>query len=72
MNDSVVGDERLRDEQIIAVVVTHRRLDDLTKSLDVLSSQNRRPDRLIVVDNDRDEHVRDLVAGQPIPTTYLG
>ena len=50
-----IGDERLREEQIIAVVVTHRRLDDLTKSLDVLSSQNRRPDHLIVVDNDRDE-----------------
>lgn len=62
----------MSEEQIIAVVVTHRRLDDLTKSLDVLSSQNRRPDHLIVVDNDRDEHVRDLVAGQPIPTTYLG
>ncbi|WP_137145052.1 glycosyltransferase [Mycolicibacterium sp. CR10] len=62
----------MSEEQIIAVVVTHRRLDDLTKSLDVLSSQNRRPDHLIVVDNDRDENVRDLVAGQPIPTTYLG
>ena len=62
----------MSEEQIVAVVVTHRRLDDLAKSLDVLSSQNRRPDHLIVVDNDRDEHVRDLVAGQPIPTTYLG
>ena len=29
-------------------------------------------DHLIVVDNDSDDRVRDLVAGQPIPTTYLG
>src|SRR4029078_4994857 len=59
-------------EQIIAVVVTHRRPDDLAKSLDALASQSRRPDHLIVVDNDQDERVRDLVAGQPVPTTYLG
>ena len=57
---------------ICAVVVTHRRPDDLTKSLDALCSQSRRPDHLIVVDNDHDERVRDLVAGQPLPTTYLG
>jgi rhamnopyranosyl-N-acetylglucosaminyl-diphospho-decaprenol beta-1,3/1,4-galactofuranosyltransferase len=29
-------------------------------------------DHLIVVDNDCDERVRDLVAGQPVPSTYLG
>jgi rhamnopyranosyl-N-acetylglucosaminyl-diphospho-decaprenol beta-1,3/1,4-galactofuranosyltransferase len=72
MSETVVGNERLREEQIIAVVVTHRRPDDLAKSLDALASQSRRPDHLIVVDNDHDERVRDLVAGQPIPTTYLG
>jgi rhamnopyranosyl-N-acetylglucosaminyl-diphospho-decaprenol beta-1,3/1,4-galactofuranosyltransferase len=59
-------------ETVVAVVVTHRRPDELAKSLDAVSSQSRRPDHLIVVDNDHDERVRDLVAGQPVPTTYLG
>ncbi|UXA13301.1 glycosyltransferase family 2 protein [Mycobacterium sp. SMC-8] len=59
-------------EKVVAVVVTHRRPDDLAKSLDALTSQTRRPDHLIVVDNDADDYVRDLVAGQPIPATYLG
>ena len=57
---------------VCAVVVTHRRPDELAKSLDVLSTQSRMVDHLIVVDNDFDERVRDLVAGQPVPTTYLG
>src|SRR6201996_825378 len=61
---------------VCAVVVTHRRPDELAKSLDALSSQSRQLDQLIVVDNDfsedGDDAVRDLVAGQPIPTTYLG
>ena len=35
-----------------AVVVTHRRPDELAKSLDVLTTQSRLPDQLIVVDND--------------------
>ncbi|KRE28051.1 galactofuranosyl transferase [Mycobacterium sp. Soil538] len=62
----------MREERVVAVVVTHRRPDDLAKSLDALASQSRPPDHLIVVDNDHDERVRDLVAGQPVPTTYLG
>ncbi|WP_167096751.1 glycosyltransferase [Mycobacterium sp. DL592] len=57
---------------VCAVVVTHRRPDELAKSLDVLSTQSRMVDHLIVVDNDFDDRVRDLVAGQPVPTTYLG
>jgi rhamnopyranosyl-N-acetylglucosaminyl-diphospho-decaprenol beta-1,3/1,4-galactofuranosyltransferase len=57
---------------VCAVVVTHRRLDDLAKSLGALSTQTRMVDHLIVVDNDCDERVRDLVAGQPVPSTYLG
>jgi rhamnopyranosyl-N-acetylglucosaminyl-diphospho-decaprenol beta-1,3/1,4-galactofuranosyltransferase len=65
-------DERLRQERVVAVVVTHRRPDELAKSLDVLTTQSRLPDQLIVVDNDHDDRVRDLVAGQPVPTTYLG
>ncbi|TGD89287.1 glycosyltransferase family 2 protein [Mycolicibacterium sp. CH28] len=59
-------------DMVCAVVVTHRRPDDLAKSLDVLSTQTRMVDHLIVVDNDADPRVRDLVAGQPVPTTYLG
>ncbi len=60
-------------ETVVAVVVTHRRPDELAKSLDVLSTQTRLPDHLIVVDNDgpHDGRIRDLVAGQPMPTTYL-
>jgi rhamnopyranosyl-N-acetylglucosaminyl-diphospho-decaprenol beta-1,3/1,4-galactofuranosyltransferase len=54
------------------VVVTHRRPDELAKSLDAVSAQTRAPDHLVVVDNDNDDRVRDLVAAQPIPTTYLG
>ena len=59
-------------EAIYAVVVTHRRPDELAKSLNALSTQTTAPDHLIVVDNDNDGRVRDLVAGQPIATTYLG
>jgi rhamnopyranosyl-N-acetylglucosaminyl-diphospho-decaprenol beta-1,3/1,4-galactofuranosyltransferase len=59
-------------ETVCAVVVTHRRPDELTKSLDAVTSQTRAPDHLIVVDNDDDARVCDLVAGQPIPTTYIG
>jgi rhamnopyranosyl-N-acetylglucosaminyl-diphospho-decaprenol beta-1,3/1,4-galactofuranosyltransferase len=59
-------------DTVFAVVVTHRRPDELAKSLDALTAQTRRPDHLVVVDNDNDSRVRDLVAGQPIPSTYLG
>ncbi|WP_396883291.1 glycosyltransferase [Mycobacterium sp. SMC-4] len=61
---------------ICTVVVTHRRPDELAKSLDAIAAQSRRPDHLIVVDNDYsddgDSRVGDLVTGQPMPTTYLG
>jgi rhamnopyranosyl-N-acetylglucosaminyl-diphospho-decaprenol beta-1,3/1,4-galactofuranosyltransferase len=57
--------------RVCAVVVTHRRPDELATSLDVLTTQSRLPDHLIVVDNAPDDRVRDMVAGQPIPTTYL-
>ncbi|BBX19746.1 glycosyltransferase [Mycolicibacterium duvalii] len=63
-------------EKVCTVVVTHRRPDELAKSLDAITAQSRRPDHLIVVDNDfsddGDPRVRDLVTGQPMPTTYLG
>ena len=63
-------------ETVYAVLVTHRRPDELAKSLEALSAQSRTPDHIVVVDNDfpndPDERVRDLVAGQPVATTYLG
>ena len=59
-------------DTVYAVVVTHRRADELGKSLDALTAQTRTPDHLVVVDNDDDQRVRELVAGQPVPTTYLG
>ncbi|HET9566010.1 MAG TPA: glycosyltransferase family 2 protein [Mycobacterium sp.] len=59
-------------KSVIAVLVTHRRPDELTKSLDALTTQSRVVDHIVVVDNDDDERVRDLVAGQPVATTYLG
>ncbi len=57
---------------ICAVVVTHRRVEELAKSLEAVTAQTRAPDHLIVVDNDNDTRVAELVAGQPVPTTYLG
>ena len=59
-------------ETVCAVVVTHRRRELLATSLDAVVTQDRKPDHLIVVDNDDDPEVRELVTGQPIPTTYLG
>lgn len=59
-------------ESVCAVVVTHRRPEELAKSLETVSAQTRAPDHLLVVDNDDDPRVAELVAGQPIPSTYLG
>jgi rhamnopyranosyl-N-acetylglucosaminyl-diphospho-decaprenol beta-1,3/1,4-galactofuranosyltransferase len=59
-------------ESVCAVVVTHRRPDELAKSLDAVSAQTRAPDHLVVVDNDDDARVRDIVNDQPIASTYLG
>ncbi|SRX93007.1 UDP-galactofuranosyl transferase GlfT1 [Mycobacterium tuberculosis H37Rv] [Mycobacterium shimoidei] len=56
---------------VYAVVVTHRRADELAKSLDALTTQTRLPDHLIVVDNGCEYRVAELVAAQPVPTTYL-
>ena len=59
-------------DAVCAVVVTHRRPDELAKSLEAVAAQTRVPDHLIVIDNDNDPRVAELVAGQPIPTTYIG
>ncbi|GAA2570983.1 galactofuranosyltransferase GlfT1 [Mycolicibacterium diernhoferi] len=67
-----VADERSREEHVTAVVVTHRRVGELSVSLQAVCGQTRPPDHLIVVDNDDDPAVRELVAGQPVASTYLG
>lgn len=59
-------------ELVYAVVVTHRRPTQLAVSLRAVAGQDRPPDHLIVVDNDDDPAVAELVAGQPVPSTYLG
>ncbi|MGC5257883.1 glycosyltransferase [Gordonia sp. DT218] len=59
-------------DRVIAVVVTHRRVELLAGSLAVVANQDRPIDHLIVVDNADEPEVAELVAGQPIPTTYLG
>ncbi|ULP47422.1 galactofuranosyltransferase GlfT1 [Mycolicibacter virginiensis] len=60
------------NETIYAVVVTHRRPQQLAESLAALTGQTRAPDHVIVVDNDNDPAVAELVAGQSVPCTYLG
>lgn len=59
-------------ELVCAVVVTHRRVAELALSLEAVTGQTRAPDHVIVIDNDDDEKVRELVAAQPVPTTYVG
>jgi len=62
-------------QTVYAVVVTHRRVEQLAESLKAVVTQSRVPDHLIVVDNDfaaGDPEVAELVASQPVPTTYLG
>lgn len=60
------------DARIVAVVVTHKRLELLRQSLTILTSQSRPVDHLIVVDNDNNTAVAELVAAQSIPVTYIG
>ncbi|MGW9262732.1 galactofuranosyltransferase GlfT1 [Gordonia terrae] len=59
-------------QKVIAVVVTHRRVELLAESLAVVSGQDRPVDHLIVVDNADEPEVAALVAAQSVPTTYLG
>lgn len=58
-------------EIVVGVVVTHKRRELLAESLKVLSAQDRPLDHLVVVDNAAEPEVGELVASQPIPTTYL-
>ena len=58
--------------RIVAVVVTHRRLEQLRASLSVVSGQTRPIDHLVVVDNADQPEVRALVEAQPVEATYIG
>lgn len=58
--------------RVVAVVVTHRRLEQLRASLDVVCGQSRPIDHLVVVDNADESEVRDLVESQPVEATYIG
>ncbi|NUP27491.1 MAG: galactofuranosyl transferase, partial [Nocardia sp.] len=60
------------DAKIVAVVVTHKRRDLLAESLKAVANQSRAVDHLIVIDNGNETEVAELVADQPIETTYLG
>ncbi|OBK54478.1 glycosyltransferase [Mycobacterium kubicae] len=60
-------------ETVVAVVVTHRRPEELARSLRLLTTQTRVPDQLIVIDNDDsgNSRIQDLVDAQGIPSVYL-
>ncbi|WP_431818463.1 galactofuranosyltransferase GlfT1 [Gordonia jacobaea] len=72
MSDSTGSTSHVIASRVIAVVVTHRRAELLAESLAVVSAQSRPVDHLVVVDNGNEQQVADLVAAQPIPTTYVG
>lgn len=56
---------------VVAVVVTHQRLELLATSLDAIAQQSRRPDHVVVVDNGVDQPAADVVAACGLPVTYL-
>ena len=64
--------EPAEPRRIVAVVVTHRRLEQLRESLDVVCGQTRPIDHLVVVDNADQPEVRALVESQPVEVTYIG
>jgi rhamnopyranosyl-N-acetylglucosaminyl-diphospho-decaprenol beta-1,3/1,4-galactofuranosyltransferase len=59
-------------DTVVAVIVTHRRVDELAVSLAAVCGQSRPPEHVIVVDNDDDPRVRELVTSQSVAGTYLG
>ena len=71
------GSQRVRAEggdtrRVVAVVVTHRRLEQLRASLEVVCGQTRPVDHVVVVDNADEQAVRELVESQPVEATYIG
>ena len=59
-------------DKIVGVIVTHKRRELLSQSLEVITHQSRPLDHLVVVDNAHEDAVRELVESAGIPTTYLG
>ncbi|OLT34700.1 galactofuranosyl transferase [Rhodococcus sp. CUA-806] len=59
-------------DKIVGVIVTHKRRELLSQSLEVITHQSRPLDHLVVVDNAHEDAVRELVESADIPTTYLG
>jgi rhamnopyranosyl-N-acetylglucosaminyl-diphospho-decaprenol beta-1,3/1,4-galactofuranosyltransferase len=57
--------------RVVAVIVTRNRPDTLPRSLRALSTQRRRPDHVVVVDNGPDAAVADLLERTGLETTYL-
>src|SRR3954451_899258 len=57
--------ERIVDERIVCVVVTHDRPECLETALSKVLSQTRRPDRVIVVDNGNKPQTAEVVAKFP-------
>ena len=51
---------------VLGAVCTYRRPGELRATLDAIDAQTRRPDRLVVIDNDADPAIAELVAAHPI------
>ncbi|WP_026360475.1 glycosyltransferase [Amycolatopsis nigrescens] len=62
---------QLRDDAVVAVVVTRHRRDLLADSLKIIAAQTQPVDHLVVVDNGPDQSARDVVEAYPLPYTYL-
>jgi GT2 family glycosyltransferase len=58
-------------ESVAVVVVTHNRADLLSRMLDGLSVQTRRPDIVIVVDNASGDHTPEVLTRDDLPLTVI-
>ncbi len=60
--------------RMFGILVTYRRPQALSDTLDRLQAQTRRPDRILVIDNDGSTDTRDVVqrfAGEGLPAVYV-
>ncbi|MGC7100329.1 glycosyltransferase [Amycolatopsis lurida] len=64
-------EQALAAGSVVAVVVTRHRRELLADSLKIIAAQTRPVDHLVVVDNGPDQSAEDVVAGFPLPCTYL-
>ncbi len=55
------------DESVAVVIVTYNRADLLTRMLDGLAAQTRRPDAVYVVDNASTDHTREALQRDDLP-----